>query len=444
MKPILSQLVNFLAIIFLMSPVYAEHTTGKTTRRANNRTPVTLNYPSLVSSFYRISNQQLFWFSSGRQSQQLRTMLRNCIDSSENIGLNKSRYHDIDLIKDNELARSYDSSGLLQADMIFTDAAITFCKDVYQGAGISSWISSDDISPKFSEVDDKYILHKLCEAKSDTALEQIIHSLEPMDSEYVRLKQTLKEQIEKHSDDSIKQLSLSLNLFRWIHHFRLNEYIVVNVPSAELRYYQGDSLILTMKVVAGKPSTRTPRFAAYCNEIILYPYWNVPNKIAVNELLPIAKKSLVLLDLMNMQVLDNKGNILDINKIVWSSLNKNNFPYRFRQSTGCDNALGVIKFNLTSPYDVYMHDTNLKSAFLSGYRYYSHGCIRLEKPIELGNYLMNNKLDSSFLQSCLKNQVSIPVMLDRRVPVFVIYVPAEADNNSGKVRYYKDVYHLFH
>src|SRR6185312_10857 len=111
--------------------------------------------------------------------------------------------------------------------------------------------------------------------------------------------------------DTIHSLVTTLSLFRWIYHFRLGKFIVINIPSASLLYYESDTLKLQMKVILGKPSTRTPRFAAYCDQIILYPYWNVPYKIGINELLPLFKKSPGLIDAMNMQVIDNTGKILD-------------------------------------------------------------------------------------------------------------------------------------
>ncbi|ANH80829.1 hypothetical protein A8C56_07405 [Niabella ginsenosidivorans] len=74
-----------------------------------------------------------------------------------------------------------------------------------------------------------------------------------------------------------------------MHHFRFKKFIVVNIAAAELNYYDADSLQLNMRVVAGKSSTRTPRFTVYCDQIILYPYWNVPRSIAVNEILPFTK-----------------------------------------------------------------------------------------------------------------------------------------------------------
>ena len=88
-----------------------------------------------------------------------------------------------------------------------------------------------------------------------------------------------------------------------------------------------------------------------------------------------------------------------------------------------------------------MHDTNNKTAFLSASRFYSHGCIRLEQPIELGNLLLNNRLDTTFLQSCYKEQLPVPVDLLKPIPVFVIYSMAETDS-IDRVKYYKDIYGL--
>lgn len=78
-----------------------------------------------------------------------------------------------------------------------------------------------------------------------------------------------------------------MNAQRWTGHFRFGQMVVVNIASAELRYYRQDTLVLGMKVVVGQPSKRTPRFAAWCDGVVLYPYWNVPHKIAIRELLPV-------------------------------------------------------------------------------------------------------------------------------------------------------------
>jgi murein L,D-transpeptidase YcbB/YkuD len=299
----------------------------------------------------------------------------------------------------------------------------------------------DELSPNQKESDNTFLLNNLISITSAAGLASFINSLEPADEEYKLLRNELKTRVDSLSQFQKKQLITSLAFYRWIHHFHFEKYIVVNIASATLRYYQSDSVKLRMKVVAGKPSTRTPRLAAHCNQVILYPYWNVPSSIALNELLPQFKRDPSRIDLLNMQFIDAKGNVVDHHKLNLRNYSKRYFPYRIRQSTGCDNSLGVIKFNLTSPLGVYLHDTNNKAAFLSGLRYYSHGCIRIEEPIELANYLLPKQIDSTFLESCLKDQVPVIINLEKAIPVFVVYQTAEAGFNN-KVEYNTDIYGL--
>jgi murein L,D-transpeptidase YcbB/YkuD len=88
-----------------------------------------------------------------------------------------------------------------------------------------------------------------------------------------------------------------------------------------------------------------------------------------------------------------------------------------------------------------MHDTNMKHAFGSGWRFLSHGCMRLEKPFLLGDILMDHRLDTVMLNSCLRNQQPVPVDLRPKVPVFVLYNTVQAFPD-GTVRWFKDIYHL--
>lgn len=216
---------------------------------------------------------------------------------------------------------------------------------------------------------------------------------------------------------------------------------MVNIPSAELYYYDNDSLCLSMKAIVGKRSTKTPRFATYCDQAVLFPYWNVPRSIAVNEILPLCKRNNAVLDEMKMQVINGRGEIVNPRMLDWSKFTRHNFPYRFRQSTGCDNSLGVIKFNLTSPYSVYLHDTNTKQAFKLKERYLSHGCIRIEKPVELADRLLGEQLDETFLRDSTRVQTPVIKVIAEPVPVFVLYMTANvAPDNT--VHYYPDVYNL--
>lgn len=407
-----------------------------------NQSVAKLIHPILVNRLYELNTNNLIWFLSGEQSHLLRNALKNKIDSSVNIGLQKNKYHYTDLVE--SLDKNFfpqDSIAAMQLDRIFTDAAIAYCKDVYQGYNIDHWISYDEISKKYEDADNTFLLKILTQIKSANGLNDFINSLEPKTNEYLLLKTALQYKPDTLSSLKKQQLATSLNFYRWVHHFNFQKYIVVNIASATLQYFEYDTLKLSMKVVVGKPFTKTPRFAAYTNQVILYPYWNVPASIALKELLPKIKRNPHYIEDLNMALINSSGNIVDHNNLNWKNYNSSNFPFRLRQSTGCDNSLGVIKFNLTSPLGVYLHDTNNKGVFLSLMRYLSHGCIRLEKPIELANFLLIKKIDNKFLEACMKDQVPVPINLAKQVPVFVIYQMAETDSRDA-VKYYKDIYGL--
>jgi L,D-transpeptidase YcbB len=401
--------------------------------------PEKLSHPKLVERFYRMKNNSMMWYGNDR-SLQLRERLLLILDQAKYVGLNKRNYHH-KWIAESFLLNLCDSADIRKNDEVYTDALISYCKDLHQGYDIDKWISYDEISPKCEEENISYLLVGLSSVTSPNELEWFLNFLEPVDKDYLALKKQLRMALDSVQVDNINKLNQSINLVRWIKHFNFEEYVVINPASAVLRYYVADTVNLRMKTVVGRPETPTPRFSCYSTDVVLYPYWHVPFSIAVNEILPGVKKSITYLARRNLQVIDSKGKIMDPSIIDWSRLNAKNFPYQFRQSTGCDNALGVIKFNLTNPYSVYMHDTNNKTAFLAGARYFSHGCIRLEKPVEMAQAFLPGKINSEFLESCEKDQKPVSIKLSSPVPVFVAYMTAEFDDD-GTVRFLKDVYHL--
>lgn len=388
-----------------------------------------------LTAFYKARGNKPFWFVDSPRCDLRRQLLLHLERSGEQ-GLDSGRYS-LAALRSQLNCKSL-RTGTMAVDHLYTKIAMTYLMDVLKGGTVNGIAGKDIIADQESINDYKQVSDLLSKCTNSDALDSAIVSLEPATPEYLMLKSAMKSASAARHQDSVVLLKAALNTYRRIHHSHYPKCIVVNVASGMLRYYEHDSLRLEMKVVTGKPSTPTPRFTAYCNEVILYPYWNVPRSIAVNELLPLCKKSPAVLSFLNMQVLDSKGNTLDPGKINWKLYSKENFPYRFRQATGCDNALGVIKFNLVSPYGVYLHDTNNKLSFAAKKRYFSHGCIRLEKPTELAGFLLNKELDSQFLSACLKEERPHTLPLPAPVPVFVVYVRADISRDSSII-YYDDI-----
>ena len=243
----------------------------------------------------------------------------------------------------------------------------------------------------------------------------------------------------------VEQLKESLNDWRWTGRLKEREFILVNIPAARLQIVKADSTKdVSMKVIVGKLTTQTPAFTSYITKVITYPNWTVPLDIATKEMLPKIKKRIEYLDENNLQVLDNKGNEIDPKDVNWSKYSTKYFPFTIRQSTGCDNSLGVLKFDLNSPYSIYLHDTNAKGLFGQKNRFLSHGCVRVEKPMVLAEFVLREGLDTSTiskLNQCMTDQKQSEFRLKKRFPVLILYMTADIDEN-GNLKFYNDVYKI--
>jgi len=260
------------------------------------------------------------------------------------------------------------------------------------------------------------------------------------------LRTTIIQALNVPLEKRIAALESTLNTLRWLRCIRQNNHVnVVNIPSTTLLLFENDKTVLESRIIVGKKSTPTPTLSSKITDVILYPYWNVPYKIATKELLPSIKRNPGYLESRNFQVLNKQGKVMNPYQINWHALYPGNFPYVIRQSTGCDNSLGLIKLNFYNPFAVYLHDTPGKSMFSMNKRYFSHGCMRLEKAMEVGRYILKNNraaIDTLTEKGCLKNQFPVTVAATEKIPVFVLYHTAWVDSAS-KLRFYDDVYNRF-
>lgn len=241
----------------------------------------------------------------------------------------------------------------------------------------------------------------------------------------------------------IDELKIALNYLRWVDQIKqTSSVLLLNIPSAYLMVYDQGKIVLDSKVIVGKPATPTPTVTSTITQVILYPFWNVPHKIATKELLPSIKENIDFLEAGNYQVLNNDGVVLNPYKINWSNLSAGYFPYHIRQSTGCDNSLGIVKFEFYNPFTVYLHDTPSKGLFSFNKRYFSHGCMRVEKPIELAHLLLGRNriaIDTLTAKGCLNQQAPKPVVIEKELSVIILYSTVWY-NKEGVVKFYDDVY----
>jgi len=245
-------------------------------------------------------------------------------------------------------------------------------------------------------------------------------------------------------DLRIHQIELNLERWRWLPDRLGGRYLLVNIPAFELDVYQGHRSVLHMKAIVGMVSRPTPVFRATMTHLVLNPSWDVPYNIAVADIIPAVQKDPDYLTERNIKVFEGRGAEaleVDPSTLDWPALGKDNFPYRLRQEPGPRNALGTVKFMFPNPYNVYLHDTPSRQLFDRPDRACSSGCIRIERPIELAEYLLRDEpgWNRQKIVSALEKRVEQTVRLPRVLPVHVEYWTTFIDA-TGAVNFRKDVY----
>ncbi|CAG5005312.1 hypothetical protein DYBT9275_03560 [Dyadobacter sp. CECT 9275] len=273
---------------------------------------------------------------------------------------------------------------------------------------------------------------------------KVMEKLEPSYPAYITLKAHYARLIRESKKDSARYVANALNAYRWMQRQVQGapRFVMVNIQGAYLRGMDSlGNVAISMRTVVGKRDTPTPTMDTYATSIVTHPYWNVPKSIAMREILPKAKSNPDYLTNNKIEVIDKKGQAVDPSEIDWEAAAPENFPYRFRQETGEDNSLGLLKVEIKNPLAIYLHDTNARYLFGKDQRWRSHGCVRVQHPTELANFMAGDQLlENDFLTE--QDTTATPPKwhkLQRRIPVFLFYLGADC-NEKGQLLYFEDVY----
>jgi len=214
-------------------------------------------------------------------------------------------------------------------------------------------------------------------------------------------------------------------------------HVFVNLPEFRLRIMEDGAETYTTRVVIGTPKHQTPVFSDEIEHIVVNPYWNVPASIATNEIKPHLMANPGYLAGQNMEMLAG-GKVVNASAIDWTSTNINN--YHIRQRPGGGNALGQVKFLFPNQHDVYLHDTPSKSLFARSYRAYSHGCVRVQNPMEFAGALTAHEegISRASLEGMFGNREAW-VNVKNHIPVHLSYFTLRVEED-GTIKSYGDVY----
>lgn len=244
-------------------------------------------------------------------------------------------------------------------------------------------------------------------------------------------------------EERIRQLELNLERSRWLTEPMGDRYIIVNLPEYKLRVIEEGAPAMEMKVVIGEMVNTTPIFSDSLEYLVFAPFWNVPARIAREEILPYAKKDPSYLKRKNFQLVqgwEENAQVIDPYEIDWQEMELEEFPYRVRQTPGPWNSLGLVKFIFPNNKAIYLHDTPADHLFEEYERGFSHGCIRVEKPEQLATYLLP-EASRQKVERLMHSDERKVVSLEKEVPVYLVYFTTVVDND-GILRFLPDIYGL--
>ena len=243
----------------------------------------------------------------------------------------------------------------------------------------------------------------------------------------------------------IRQIALNMDRLRWLSYDMGENHIFVNIADFSLEVMEDEQPVMSMRIIAGKDEQRSCVLSAKMTYLELNPFWRVPDSIATREILPQIKKDPGYLARKTIKVFkDWSDNAKEINPLLvnWSRVRASNLGYKFRQEPGPLNPLGRIKFIFPNECEIYLHDTPARHLFGRARRDFSHGCIRVEKPVELATYLLRNKetwIQKKILAETRKGKRQV-VMLPEPVSVHIFYGTVWVDR-KGVLQFRNDIYH---
>jgi murein L,D-transpeptidase YcbB/YkuD len=237
----------------------------------------------------------------------------------------------------------------------------------------------------------------------------------------------------------VRQLALTLERLRWLPDFGPGPLIVVDLPAYRLWAFnngggEADSVDapLEMRVVVGTAiKTETPLFVGQMRYLEFNPYWNVPRSILAKEILPKLVRNPAYLTQNEMETVPPGASMADLQA----------GRARVRQRPGPKNSLGAIKFAMPNPMDIYLHSTPARELFERSRRDLSHGCIRVEHPAALAQFVLGGQRqwNADAIQGALQPGPTRHVDLARPIPVVIFYATAIVDS-AGSARFVTDIY----
>jgi murein L,D-transpeptidase YcbB/YkuD len=241
----------------------------------------------------------------------------------------------------------------------------------------------------------------------------------------------------------IRQVRINLERWRWMPDDLGDRHIIVNIPEFHLKAIERSREVLDIRAIVGRKGDETPVLSKEMTTVVFSPYWNIPETIATDETLPEITNDPGFLEQNNIEVVrvsTGSPEVVDPATIDWDDAETLK-GLSFRQRPGEGNALGLVKFLFPNSQNVYVHDTPGGHLFSRIGRSFSHGCVRIEQPIALAQYVLRDQRQwtPEAIQAAMKAGTEAHVRITAPIPIHLTYFTAWRDANGG-LNFRDDVY----
>ena len=384
-------------------------------------------HDQLLRRFYTARGYETVWTSHPAEAGRL----WNAVLLAGKQGLDPTLFHST------TLAERGTALSPVERDLLLSDAFLGYADALSRGAmPIEDRADDEDLTPEPVDV-----VAVLDAATANPDPPKLIEALAPSSPEYVAMRRAYAEyravaeagstgrpsegrrKSEPVSSDHraagerrARQLAVNLERLRWLPRVIPPDRVVVNAAIARLQLFRNDRPVFTTRVVVGETDKQTPEFQSTISDVLFNPPWNIPRSIAQKEILP---------------RLAADPDYLRSHHMRWRAGGS------IQQEAGPYSALGRLKFEMADRYDVYLHDTPIKSLFQSADRMMSHGCVRVENPRVLAQLLLQQSpeaIDKGISLGYTNRRV-----LPNPLPIFIVYQTAYAESN-GSIQFSSDPY----
>jgi murein L,D-transpeptidase YcbB/YkuD len=393
-----------------------------------------------LAEFYNARHGEGIWVTASGLKPEAKALAAE-IANANAYGLDASAFKLPKL--DNGALPATDTNALADAEIQYSTAALLYARYA-RGGRIPE--PSEMLTTEFDRrpqwIEPKTVIEALAQSHEPDAY---LRSLEPQHPQFEKLRQIYVKMLPK--DGNLKKLSpaakrirANMEMWRWMWPDMGDFYVLNNVPEFMQYVYKDGKIIRSAKIVAGQIDKQTTIFSRPLKYVVLRPMWRVPESIMVNELWPSLIRGGGLMRQYGLELETKDGKRVDWRKYDWGTTDIREF--NVIQPPGPKSVLGRVKFSFPSQHTIFMHDTPDKWMFRPAQRTLSHGCLRVQNPMQLAEMILKEdkgwdaakvaQLDRS---GPLNNEIPIT----KEIPVHIVYFTAWVDDN-GKLKTFRDVY----